>query len=98
LFGGGKFFASGEKPPIELIISTLQFGRFWGAKNKYKDYKELTKNQKEEIVNAMRECNWVMSRAARKLGITERMIGYKIKKYKIKKEVKYTEDDPMCNQ
>jgi transcriptional regulator with GAF, ATPase, and Fis domain len=28
-----------------------------------------------------------MSRAAKKLGITERMIGYKIKKYNISKEV-----------
>ncbi len=27
-----------------------------------------------------------MARAARKLGITERMIGYKIKKYGIRKE------------
>jgi transcriptional regulator with GAF, ATPase, and Fis domain len=48
--------------------------------------------EKEEILNALRECNWVMSKAARKLGITERMIGYKIKKYEIKKEVKYIED------
>jgi Nif-specific regulatory protein len=42
--------------------------------------------EKEEIVNAMRECKWVMSRAAKKLGITERMIGYKIRKYGIRKE------------
>jgi Nif-specific regulatory protein len=42
--------------------------------------------EKEEIVNAMRECNGIMSRAAKKLGITERMIGYKIKKYGIRKE------------
>jgi len=42
--------------------------------------------EKEEIINAMRECKWVMSRAARKLGITERMIGYKIRKYGIRKE------------
>jgi Nif-specific regulatory protein len=48
--------------------------------------------EKEEILNALRECNWVMSRAAKKLGITERMIGYKIKKYQIKREVKYIED------
>jgi Nif-specific regulatory protein len=45
--------------------------------------------EKEEILNALRECNWVMSKAARKLGITERMIGYKIKKYRIKREVKF---------
>jgi len=43
--------------------------------------------EKEEIINAMQECKWVMSRAAKKLGITERMIGYKIKKYNISKEV-----------
>lgn len=42
--------------------------------------------EKEEIINALRECNWIMARAAKKLGITERMIGYKIKKYNIRKE------------
>ena len=45
--------------------------------------------EREEILNALRECRWIMARAARKLGITERMIGYKIKKYGIKKEVTY---------
>ncbi len=39
----------------------------------------------DEITNALKESNWVMARAARKLGITERMIGYKIKKYGIKR-------------
>ncbi len=53
--------------------------------------------EKEEILNALRECNWVMSRAAKKLGITERMIGYKIKKYEIKREVKYIEDEHKEN-
>lgn len=42
--------------------------------------------EKEEIINALKECKWVMSRAARKLGITERIIGYKVKKYKIQKK------------
>lgn len=42
--------------------------------------------EKEEIMNALKECNWIMSRAARKLGITERVIGYKVKKYDIRKE------------
>lgn len=41
--------------------------------------------EKVEIINALDECNWVVARAARKLGITERMIGYKIKKYGIKR-------------
>jgi transcriptional regulator with GAF, ATPase, and Fis domain len=43
--------------------------------------------EKQEILNALRECNWVMSRAARRLGITERMIGYKMRKYDIRKDV-----------
>ena len=43
--------------------------------------------EKDAIINALEECGWVMARAARKIGITERMIGYKIKKYGIKKEV-----------
>lgn len=42
--------------------------------------------EKEEILHALRECDWVMARAARMIGITERMIGYKIKKYGLKKE------------
>lgn len=42
--------------------------------------------EREEIIKALEECNWVMARAARRLGITERMIGYKIRKYGIKKE------------
>lgn len=42
--------------------------------------------EREEIILALSECNWVMARAAKKLGITERMIGYKIKKYGIQKK------------
>ncbi|GBE04702.1 MAG TPA: hypothetical protein ENG95_04050 [Nitrospirae bacterium] len=48
-------------------------------KNKIKEI------EKEEIIKALQECGWVQARAAKKLGITERMIGYKIKKYSIKK-------------
>ncbi len=48
--------------------------------------------EREEIVNALRDCNWVMARAARQLGITERMIRYKIEKYGIRiKEVRWIE-------
>lgn len=49
--------------------------------------KKVEEIEKEEIINALKECEWVMARAARRLGITERMIGYKIKKYGIRKEV-----------
>jgi transcriptional regulator with GAF, ATPase, and Fis domain len=36
--------------------------------------------EQEGITMAKKECSWVMARAAKKLEITERMIGYKIKK------------------
>ncbi|MDI6729710.1 MAG: helix-turn-helix domain-containing protein [Thermodesulfovibrionales bacterium] len=47
--------------------------------------------ERQEIINALKDCNWVMARAAKKLGITERMIGYKIKKYGIRREGKNSE-------
>ena len=46
---------------------------------------KINEIEREEIINALKECGWVMVRAARKLGITERMIGYKIKKYGIRR-------------
>ncbi len=50
---------------------------------------KIREMEKEEIIHALRECDWVMARAARKLGITGRMIGYKVKKYGIRvKEVR----------
>jgi len=50
--------------------------------------------EREEIIHALRQCDWVMARAARHLGITERMIGYKIKKYSILiKEVRWKENN-----
>ncbi len=52
---------------------------------------QIREIEKDEITRALRDCNWIMARAARKLGITERMIGYKIKKYGIRKEA-YGED------
>jgi len=48
--------------------------------------KEVEFFECREIVKALHECGWIMARAARKLGITERMIGYKVKKYGIRKE------------
>jgi len=47
---------------------------------------QIREIEKEEIIKALKECDWVMARAARQLGITERMIGYKIKKYGIRRE------------
>lgn len=42
-------------------------------------------HERREIERALAECGWVMAQAARKLRITERMIGYKGKKYGIRK-------------
>ncbi len=49
--------------------------------------------EKEEIIKALEDTNWVMARAAHKLGISERMIAYKIKKYGLRvKEVRWNID------
>ena len=42
--------------------------------------------EKEEIIKALKESKWVKAKAARWLGITERMIDYKIKNYGIKQK------------
>ena len=47
---------------------------------------KLKQIEKDEIIMALKECNGVMAKAARKLGITERMIGYKMMKYNIQKK------------
>ncbi len=47
---------------------------------------QIRRMEQEAIVNALKESDWIMAKAARTLGITERMIGYKIKKYEIRKE------------
>jgi Nif-specific regulatory protein len=44
---------------------------------------ELESIEKEAIINALRECGGIQAKAARKLGITVRQIGYKILKYEI---------------
>jgi len=51
---------------------------------------KIKEMEREEIINALKECEWVMAKAARRLGITERMIGYKVHKYGIRtKEVRW---------
>lgn len=58
--------------------------------NSLKD--KVTDMEREEIVSALKENDWVMAKAARMLGITERMIGYKIKKFGLKKVI-WNEND-----
>jgi transcriptional regulator with GAF, ATPase, and Fis domain len=48
--------------------------------------KQIEAIEKRAITAALEDCGWVMARAARRLGITERMIAYRIKKYGIRKE------------
>jgi Nif-specific regulatory protein len=58
----------------------------WFMMHSLKD--KVENMEREEIINALKESNWVMARAAKRLGITERMIGYKMEKYRIKREKK----------
>jgi len=39
--------------------------------------------ERDKMIEALKKCGWVQSRAAKMLGITPRQVGYKIKKYKI---------------
>ncbi|MDA8165788.1 MAG: AAA family ATPase, partial [Desulfobacteraceae bacterium] len=41
--------------------------------------------EREEIVAALRRHGWVQARAARELGLTQRQIGYKMKKYGLRR-------------
>lgn len=47
--------------------------------------KKVQEMEREEILRALEQNDWVMARAARILNITERMIGYRIKKYGIRR-------------
>jgi len=46
-------------------------------------HKSLKDMEKEEVVAALRRHGWVQARAARELGLTQRQMGYRIKKYGI---------------
>ena len=41
--------------------------------------------EREMLKRALEESGWIQARAARKLGITERVLGYKLGKYGLKK-------------
>ncbi len=52
--------------------------------------------ERVEILHALDDCNWIMAKAARRLGITERMMGYKMRKYGIRKEGELVQDKSMA--
>ena len=60
---------------MDLAIRQSEVHTMSSLKEKIEDL------ERQAIIEALKECDWVMAKAARKLGITERMIGYKIKKY-----------------
>jgi Nif-specific regulatory protein len=43
----------------------------------------IANTERELIVDALKKCGGQQRRAAKELGITERILGYKIKKYNI---------------
>ena len=60
--------------------------------------KKLREIEKDEIIHALKECNCVRARAARMLGITERMICYKIKIYGLRIKAMGSVEDSSTEQ
>ncbi len=54
-----------------------------GSHEKMMTRDDIQSLEREAIVQALAECHGVQTKAARKLGLTPRQIGYKIKKYNI---------------
>jgi DNA-binding NtrC family response regulator len=46
-------------------------------------FRQVAEFEKEKIIEALRQCNWIKLRAARLLGVPEATIRNKVKKYKI---------------
>jgi len=54
-------------PPVESSVSTVSA--------------HLDEIERQQVEAALKRHGWVRARAARELGITQRQIGYRIKKY-----------------
>ncbi len=70
-----------EDLPVHIRSGVQRFSNRSEGSSLEEEIKEL---EKRRIEDALRSCNFNQARAARLLGITQRQIGYKIKKYKIK--------------
>lgn len=71
----------------EIILSEDIFGfrskeKEESGKLKYK----VESLEKALILDALRNCDWIQTKAAEELGISERMLRYKMKKYGIKRD------------
>jgi Nif-specific regulatory protein len=69
-----------EDLPIHIRSEML---KTFNLNNTYSLKKEIEELEKRRIEEALKKCDNNQARAARLLGITQRQIGYKIKKYKI---------------
>ncbi|WP_457574150.1 nif-specific transcriptional activator NifA [Desulfolithobacter sp.] len=52
-------------------------------------HKSLHELERDQVEAALKRHGWVQARAARELGLTQRQIGYRIKKYKLKRPEYY---------
>jgi Nif-specific regulatory protein len=77
VMSNGKFIKPSDLP-INLRLSSTK-----GVLVKRSLKTGIQDIERECIIQALEETGWVQSKAARKLGITPRQIGYKMKKYAI---------------
>ncbi len=66
---------------IKHSVKNVPKSREYGYRLSLKD--NIIHLEKESIINALNKSGWVISRAARLLGITQRQLGYKMMKYNI---------------
>ncbi len=77
--------ADGSVIRSEHLPPSLQMARKTDAPVTGRTFTEIIENtERELIVDALKKCGGQQRRAAKELGLTERIIGYKIKKYNIK--------------
>ena len=55
----------------------------------------LVNLERRAIVRALDACGWVQARAAKRLGISARVLGYKIKRYGLSEAPRDSEDTPQ---
>jgi Nif-specific regulatory protein len=51
--------------------------------------RSLQELEREQVVAALKRHGWIQARAARELGLTQRQIGYRVKKFNLKRPVLY---------
>ncbi|MEO5356030.1 MAG: sigma 54-interacting transcriptional regulator [Nitrospirae bacterium YQR-1] len=72
---------------LPLNIRVLNQQASGGFSNKHTAALSLTELERDKIIEALKNAHWVYARAADLLGITPRQIGYKVKKYGIRKDI-----------